>query len=337
LLARRPFLRRLIPIAAAALLTAGIVVGILPDGMGGAEPAAAAVLNRAGAGAAAAPVPRTADGTIWYTDTRHETVSLDRPNRPVTGNEAKRAFLAQRRYSSRVWLALPDRQRYDQDSAETVVAPSDRAAWIAAGSPDFYKLPSLTDDPGTLDTWQLLLDEDLVRTGDVPARGAPLRRELDLLHRLPTDPGSLRSWLELQVSDNHLGAVGWCPVDAGSCSTEAKVFQATAALLASPIAPPALRSALFRVLAGVRGVHLDGEVTDNAGRPATKISIVTGHLRYELLLDPDTATLLGTAQVLMTTDAADADPQWTGAAPGTVVRSDLYVKSQVVTTIGATT
>ncbi len=68
-----------------------------------------------------------------------------------------------------------------------------------------------------------------------------------------------------------------------------------------------------------------------------QVSTTTGHLRYELLFNPDDATLRQTRQVLVTPQAAsEPDPQWTGAAPGSVVRSALYLRSQVVGGIGAT-
>ncbi len=333
-LMRRPLARRLVLTAAAsAVLAVGITAGLLPEGTGGAEPAAAAVLDRAAAAAAAAPAVRTADGTVWFTEARHEDLGLDIATDRTTGQVADRSFLVQRRFTTRVWLALPDRQRYDQDAEQPVVAPGDRAAWIAAGRPKITGPASFTDDPGTSDTWQLLLDDQL------GAAGASLRREVDLLRSLPTDPDDLGGWLRDRVRDDVPGRslVQWCPVDAGSCSEDAKVFQAAAALLAAPVAPPALRSALYRVVAALPGVRLDGAVTDGAGRAATQVSTTTGHLRYELLFDPDNATLLATRQVLVTPQAAsEPDPQWTGAAPGSVVRSVLYLRSQVVGSIGAT-
>jgi hypothetical protein len=85
-------------------------------------------------------------------------------------------------------------------------------------------------------------------------------------------------------------------------------------------------------------VHLDGTVIDGTGRPATAVSLTVGHLRHELLFDVDRAALLATRQVLVVPQAATEDhPQWTGAPPGTVVRSVLYLRSLVVTGLGATT
>lgn len=55
----------------------------------------------------------------------------------------------------------------------------------------------------------------------------------------------------------------------------------------------ALRAALFRVLAGTPGIHLDGTAKDSRGRSGTMVSVAyrTGG-SDRLLIDPRTGVLL---------------------------------------------
>ena len=334
---RRRVVRRRTLLAAgtAAVAAPAVAFGLAPVRGGGARPAAAQVLDRAAGVAAGGPEPARG-GTVWFTETGYEELRLTTPE---TGG---RAFLTAQRFTTRVWLALPDRQRYDQEAAPPAVTESDLAAWVAARRPPLTGPATVTDDPGTKDTWQLLLDDELGGTS------ADLRREAELLGRLPTGPAALAAWLRRRLTDDSAGRslVQWCPIDAGSCGVDAKLFHAAAALLAAPLAEPALRSGLFRVLARLPGVRLggtttdgattDGATTDGAGRRATVVSVMMGQLRHELFFDPDRAMLLGTRQVLVTTPADPDDPQWTGAVAGTAVRSVLYLRSRTVSAIGAT-
>jgi hypothetical protein len=318
--ARRRRTRRRVLLAGgvAAVVAVAVAVGLLPFGGTGAQPAAAAALNRAADRAAAERDPATGEATVWFVETQDRTIGLDMPESPNQGAAVDRAFLG---------------QRYDQLAEPAIVARVDQAAWVAAGRPSFTGPASFTNDPGTKGDWELLLDNDL------GGADATLRHELDLMRRLPTDPADLADWLRDQVHDDspEHSIVQWCPPDAGSCGDDAKVFQAAAALLATPVAPAKLRSALYRMLGRLDGVRFAGLGTDDTGRPATTVTIATGHLRYELLFDPDRAALLETRQVLVTPEArTETDPQWTGAGPGAVVRETLYLRAGIVGEIGAT-
>ncbi|SEF89692.1 hypothetical protein SAMN05216223_102401 [Actinacidiphila yanglinensis] len=72
-----------------------------------------------------------------------------------------------------------------------------------------------------------------------------------------------------------------------------ELFRTVGSLLATSPADPALRAALFRVLAGTPGIHLDGTATDSRGRSGTMVSVgyTTGG-SDRLLIDPRTAALL---------------------------------------------
>ncbi|MEV6008023.1 hypothetical protein AB0M29_14525 [Streptomyces sp. NPDC051976] len=106
------------------------------------------------------------------------------------------------------------------------------------------------------------------------------RTAVDLtgLDRLPTDTTRLRTALTVRNGNNAL------------------MFDEVAQLLQSP-APPKLRAALFRVLAQLPGVHLDGTRKDITGRSGTQISMTMSGAVWHgfgesLLVQPRTGTLL---------------------------------------------
>lgn len=99
------------------------------------------------------------------------------------------------------------------------------------------------------------------------------------LDRLPTDTAGLRAAL---TRDGY---------------SSVAVLTEVSALLESPAAPK-LRAALFRVLAQMPGVHLDGTRKDIQGRCGTQISASIsgpewgGTMRSTMLVQPSTGTLL---------------------------------------------
>lgn len=106
------------------------------------------------------------------------------------------------------------------------------------------------------------------------------RTAIDLagLDRLPTDTARLRAMLTVRGGNNAL------------------MFDEVTQLLESP-ASPKLRAALFRVLAQLPGVHLDGTRKDVKGRSGTQISMkMSGAVWHgfgeSLLVQPRTGTLL---------------------------------------------
>lgn len=63
-------------------------------------------------------------------------------------------------------------------------------------------------------------------------------------------------------------------------------------LRAAPALPSDLRAALYRVAARLPDVELLGEVRDAHGRTGVAVAQTDGHLRRELVVDPDTSQLL---------------------------------------------
>lgn len=59
---------------------------------------------------------------------------------------------------------------------------------------------------------------------------------------------------------------------APTSSADDKVFEQATTMLWNPLVPPALRSALFKVLAATPGVMVNPSAHDSMGRPAVEIS-----------------------------------------------------------------
>lgn len=64
-------------------------------------------------------------------------------------------------------------------------------------------------------------------------------------------------------------------------------------------APPALRAALFDVMATLPGLTLESDAIDHAGRHGAAISTVLGDVRFRILVDAGTGDLLETQRILV--------------------------------------
>ncbi|MER5787768.1 CU044_5270 family protein [Streptomyces sp. NPDC001980] len=100
----------------------------------------------------------------------------------------------------------------------------------------------------------------------------------DDLAKLPTDPAALKTQL--------LGDAG-----SGSGST-GSLYNRIVNLIAGSPASPALRAALFEILAGMDGVHLVGQAKDAVGRQGTAVEWQSPKMRSRLIVDPGTSTVL---------------------------------------------
>jgi hypothetical protein len=122
------------------------------------------------------------------------------------------------------------------------------------------------------------------------------------LYTLPTDPTKLKAKL---MAD--FGQVGG-----------PDLFAAVETVLVDSPAPPAVRSALFKVAASIPGIKIIGEYTDPLGRTGTALHI--GH--YGLVVDPATGAVLdetdsGGATTLVTQGPAASEPKLTGSCART--------------------
>jgi hypothetical protein len=98
-------------------------------------------------------------------------------------------------------------------------------------------------------------------------------RTVQQVAALPTDPAALKAALE---------------------AGEVDLLPATAQLIASPVATPELKAALFTVLKGLPGAQLIPEATDPRKRTGVGVQFEDDAWRTLFLFDPDTGALLGT-------------------------------------------
>ena len=293
--------RLLVPLAALGLV--GIVAtGLLPLGRGP-EPAAAAALNRAAQIAAAQP----AGAQAGYHHTKSEGAYLsgvggwpDHPNGiwalvPVTRE---------------IWARSDGSGRVIETRGEPIwFGPADKAAWVAAGSPDLRGAPSSDTTfgptpsglaPGTPHAWP----------------GSLYYENVD---SLPTDVTALRRVIDERAA-------------AGGGATDYERFTVVGDLLRETVAAPQVRAALYRVAGGLGGVELIGSMTDRAGRTGTAVSMTNdqssrGLERRVLIFDPQTSALLAEEDVLL------HKVDWLDAEPPLVIGYDTYLVSNVVPAI----
>jgi hypothetical protein len=295
---------RVLGVAAALVLVAVLASGVLPIGPRS-GPAAAAALNHAADVAALQPDVNR-DGYRHTTSEGAHLVSAD------TGQGRPEGVWALVPVSREIWIKPDGSGRLIERRGEPVwFSPADRVAWVAQGSPD------LRGDPSS-DT----------RFGPTPkgaGSGTPQIAPGSLYYAdvdaLPTDVDALRELIRTQAAANGGGA------------TNLEMFTIVGDLLRETVAAPRLRSALYRVAAGIDGVELQGSVADHAGRTGTAVSLTTdrsgvGRERHVLIFDPETSLLLEDRDVLL--DKVD----WLDAEPPTVIGYTTYLTSEMVPTMG---
>jgi hypothetical protein len=253
-----------------------LLPGGLPGGPGSAE--AARVLRRIGMVAAEQPPqapPRP--GQYVYTKSRDAQTSLYVAGRGLAN------FLFTVPTTREAWKG-PDGSGRILTTVGEVSFPSseDRAAWIAAGSPDLGSRPEINEvfEPGGL-------------------------QFLDLTD-LPTDPHALQAVIEERE------IVGGPPGDW-------ETFVIVGDLLRETYAPPALRRALYEVAANLSGVEYLGETRDAAGRPGIAVAHTHNGIRREMIFDPQTAGLLGEREVVVEPDQVGLEVDRDSHDPGTIL------------------
>ena len=122
------------------------------------------------------------------------------------------------------------------------------------------------------------------------------------LYTLPTDPARLKAKLKADFGQ------GGGP----------ELFAAVETVLVDSPAPPAVRSALFKVAASIPGIKVIGDYTDPLGRIGTALQI--GH--YGLVVDPANGAVLdetnrGGATTVVTQGPAASEPKLTGSCART--------------------
>ncbi|MFG3021760.1 CU044_5270 family protein [Streptomyces sp. NPDC048254] len=100
----------------------------------------------------------------------------------------------------------------------------------------------------------------------------------DELDELPTDPAALKARLFEDA--------------AGVSASQGSLYNGIVKMLATSPSSPALRAALFEILAEMDDVHLVGTVKDSAGRRGTAVEWQGSELHARLIVDPATSAVL---------------------------------------------
>ena len=204
-------------------------------------------------------------------------------------------------------VALVPRQAAQNPGAH----PARPAITLTAAQRTLYRLSSLaaTASPGQgryvvmreiQDNYQRTSVIDS-RTGDVWTfqKGAGVPAELPVARHdsptqaqfaaMPTDPAALRALLiaqydqqqkradaamaaQLKEKNKILRGQHTPVIKPLQLTADDKVFEQAGLLLWNPLVPPALRSAVFKVLAATPGVQVNSHARDDRGRPAVEIS-----------------------------------------------------------------
>jgi hypothetical protein len=300
--------RRAIPAGLAAAVALAVALPALlpgggPGGAGSAE--AARVLRRFAVVAADQPSqPPPVIGQYVYSETTDEQTLLYVPGRGLAN------FSFTESWSREAWIG-PDGSGRIVSALRDVRFPSaeDRAAWIAAGSPELGGEETPINEsfgPGELH----FLD----------------------LSTLTTDPQELLAVIEERE------IVGGPPGDW-------ETFAIVGDLLRETYAPPALRAALYEIVANFPEVEYLGPVEDAVGRSGLAVASTHDGIRREMIFDPETAQLLGENDVLVDPDelTVGVGPEtypgtivYGPGRPGTVLYSAVYLASGVVDSVAVT-
>jgi hypothetical protein len=307
---RRPARRWKVAAAVAATLAIALAVPVLiPGGQQGAAPEASAVLLRV-ADVAAQQEGDGPPGPGQYVYTKTKSVY---ENDWADAGPNKQGFAVLMPQIREIWIGTNGSGRIlETNGTPRFLTDRDREVWEASGRPDLGG--NTTSD----ETYQ---PEGAATGGKayrVPTPGASATaiatNSLSFLDLsgLPTDTDQLRDAIESRQIE-------------GGPPGDAETFTIIGDLLRETYASPALRSALYRVAAGLSGVELVGDTKDPVGRDG--IAVAYGHdgLRHELIFDPATSALLGERYVIVDPSRGGFD-----VAPGTVVGWAAYLSSGIV-------
>jgi hypothetical protein len=295
---RRRRIVRVLALAAPLAIAAVVVVALLPGrGAGpahvtyGPAPAVASAclsgpsgsagscLQALGAVAGAQPLP--GHGVRYQRNHWLHALAHFGPRDVPADHRTAHPFDVVRWTSEELWLA-PDgsgKIAYGNDQAPVFPTSADRRAWQRSGSPDLAKLMAPANHWGPKVTRFKAADASQWLLGNGELYQA-LPRDHPL-SEMPLDPKALRAYLMriAWIQRTKISGEGPCAADLHDCSASTRrtirsMFGSdVVTLLRYPYSPPALRRALFAVMAGLPDTHLLGPVRDPEGRRAVAIQV----------------------------------------------------------------
>jgi hypothetical protein len=183
-------------------------------------------------------------------------------------------------------------QVLDQLSVAAARAPQPADRYIALSENDLGQGSQRTTvfDGVTGDVWTYQDASGVPSTFPVTKHWSPTRAEFAAW---PTNPAKLRALLISQ------GAQAGTDDEEGvqsevinGATTDDLVFQEATNWLWNPLLSPALRAAMYKVLAATPGVTVKTGTTDKLGRPAIEISRRDSDARYTTFESPSTGAVL---------------------------------------------
>ena len=184
-----------------------------------------------------------------------------------------------------ITLTAAQRTLYRLSSVAANASPGQGRYVVMREIQDSYKRTSVIDSM-TGDVWTYQLGAGIPAELPVARHGSPTQAQFSAM---PTDPAALRALLisqydqqqkqadaamaaQLKQKDKILRRAHRPVIKPLKLTANGKVFEQAGLLLWNPLAGPALRSAVFRVLAATPGVQVNSHARDSLGRGAVEIS-----------------------------------------------------------------
>ncbi|WP_328996255.1 CU044_5270 family protein [Kribbella sp. NBC_01245] len=237
---------------------------------------------------------------------RNRQLSIHRSQRIGTGAASYRL---EQRTMIENWTGAPGQKSYYSSrhlSAKPATA-SDREKWLADGAPKQWNLgPAdsaeardviITMGPGKARFGEATDSDRYYLLGDKSQTAAEIAK-------LPTDPAALRA-LFLKDKAADVAEARW-------------LLGKTHNLLFWTPAPPAVRAAAFRMLAGTPGLKVEPGIRDGLGRTGTGITATGNGDTHQLVIDPNTGRLLSgryNSQNIKIGENLALESGWTNATP----------------------
>jgi hypothetical protein len=327
---RRGFPRRRLLVMAGAIAIAAAVAGILVLSSGPtAQPAAAEILHKtaavAAAGDAVADIP--GPGQLLYKKTKQLELKSWIPGGASMGGGVMTrpgAFTALMPTTNEEWLA-PDGAGRDREVAGTprFLTSEEQTRWQAAGS----RLPAPFDPEYQHKYRSSFLHAIELREGVVDWEHPALKGfHFPDTSSLPTEPEALRH----AVESNRISVSGFNLMNPSAKRLDAKetIDELFNILQEGYVSTPQLRAAIFNALAELPGIEVDTDATDFLGRHGYAVG-TTDHAGggFEYIFDPRTSEVLADRDFI---GNPAGDRFLKGVSAGTTIRETAYLKSGVV-------
>jgi hypothetical protein len=271
-----PHRRMRLPIVAVVTVVAAVIllVGLLPSQLETTQSAAAAALSDLAA--KAADIPALTPGHFVYTETQIQPNGVTAAGGGAT--PGGRSYESWTQFSVGIvqtWVGADGsgKQVTTTDLNPHFATKADQSNWAKAGG-TFSEPPSYT-----VDVRRFGPGGQGLSTNQLPSQKLS---EPYKVATLPTDPTSLRAALCSASVRKRVGVSqeppnGYAPLE--SKKPGCNPFQTAVNLLQGPDigATPALRQALFKVLAAIPGVRLLGQTSDPLGGRGTGLRLVERH------------------------------------------------------------